>query len=411
MNTYRFLIYDSWEPQTIEAWLEKQAEKGLLLTGKFGRFLKFEKTEPFSARYRLDPSPTQAEAESPDPERVELYEAAGWHYMLSLFGYHVYMTRDRAATELYTDPALHERVYRRMKRKNLIGLAFISLMILVFAFVLWRSLWKDGEPLLALLSAGSPQLLYVLVALMLLELISIGQNLAFVRFLRRLRRGNEPKQEEPRRAGRILRVGTFLLFLVLIGTLPISRTLRKGMARTDYVNYTAPLPLSLAEIEGDGFSYQSDRFQYRDLDYDTRNYVDETSDRLLAPRIVQLKQYGTNDSYLYLEFYRMKHEKLAKEVLRELEGRLSRQKNYYESIQGSFISPDGTDGRYYVSVQKEYDLFKAQDLTGDFVTVLPEDAYQHLYLQRGCFALHICYRGSRDLREQLPRLEDWLEGQ
>ena len=28
MNTYRFLIYDAWEPQNIEAWLEKQAEKG-----------------------------------------------------------------------------------------------------------------------------------------------------------------------------------------------------------------------------------------------------------------------------------------------------------------------------------------------------------------------------------------------
>lgn len=400
-HVIRYMIYDAVEPQYIERRLEEYAAKGFRLDHFTGRFMTFEKVEPFQARYRLDPSP-MSEAEIPNDDRVTLYEDLGWNYVCN-YGryYHVYVTLDPSAPELHTDPQLHARAFRRMTLSYCGGSLFYLGLFALWAALLLHGLLKDGTPLLNWIQTGTVMIVLVLGMLLFLLAVEILQAVRFFRFVRQVQRGQD----------RSLRQSTFwiasrwvlLTVAVLVCCLSLFAKRFKTMTTVvSYPEYAGSLPITLADIEGDGFEYGS--YFMKHTDFDLYNYV-QTSKDVLAPSMILLRQYNRNDTaYLCLQIFQMRNDRLAERLMNELEQRLLNQ----ESAVLSKIPMDGEGSFYYQGTVQEYDLLKQLNTTGDiYAYQRAENTYQFLFLREGQTLFYLCYRGTHDLREQIPLLEAW----
>ena len=102
-NAYKTTPVSLLDIQGLERWLEEQAGKGLFPRLIREDFTRFERREPISApRFRLEAANGKNLAE---PERLELYQQAGWQYWgLVSELYFLFYTFDPAAPELHTDP-------------------------------------------------------------------------------------------------------------------------------------------------------------------------------------------------------------------------------------------------------------------------------------------------------------------
>ena len=84
-----------------QSWLEDLAEEGYL-PEKFGTtFTYFNKAEPQTVRYRLQPLPKQ---KTPTPEELSLTEEYGWTYVGTHRYFAVFSSADPNTRELDTDP-------------------------------------------------------------------------------------------------------------------------------------------------------------------------------------------------------------------------------------------------------------------------------------------------------------------
>ena len=100
-----------------ETWLEDQAAQGWHLTGMTGWGAAFEKGEPRSVRYRMQPVPGK-EKQGPPEEVRALYAELGWAYVCNLSGiFRVWRCEDPAVPELDTDPVVQELGYGYLKRR------------------------------------------------------------------------------------------------------------------------------------------------------------------------------------------------------------------------------------------------------------------------------------------------------
>lgn len=99
-----------------ESWLEDMAKQGYRLKGMTGWSGIFEKAEPFSCRYRMQP--LSKKEKHPPEETVEGYRELGWEYAGTIPGtFHVWRCEDPAAPELDTDPVVQGMGYRYLRGK------------------------------------------------------------------------------------------------------------------------------------------------------------------------------------------------------------------------------------------------------------------------------------------------------
>ena len=149
----------------LEAWLEKQAGEGLFPV-RLGRWASFRTGAVPGTRFRVEPWGDRGT--EPAPEQLELYQAQGWRYALSIGrSYFLFYAEDPEAIDLYTDCQSRgmslERAERRLRRLRVVQsllLALAALLVLIAAYnalLYWSgqrsallSLMKNVNPFMVL---------------------------------------------------------------------------------------------------------------------------------------------------------------------------------------------------------------------------------------------------------------------
>lgn len=219
MNEERFVKneeYKELRPANIydvaatETWLEDMAKQGYRLTGMTNWSGVFEKTEPFTCRYRMQPLAKKEKA--PPAEMIEAYGELGWEYAGTIAGnFHVWRCEDPDAPELDTDPVVQGMGYRYLKRKMLrecVVSALLLAALLAFAFLTFR-----GEtPLLDTLESMPGRVLVGEIGACLIAVEIICEVRSMRRLLRFLNAGVPLKRPKPYRWQKWLAWGLVLCF-------------------------------------------------------------------------------------------------------------------------------------------------------------------------------------------------------
>lgn len=162
LKTTPVSLYDI---QSLEGWLEEQANQGLFPVWVNGEFTQFRRDASApGARFRLEATNGK---EAPEPERLELYKEAGWEYGGTVGkAYFLFYAADPSAIELHTDPVTRgislEQLageVQKARRKQRIWRLVILGIVLAGVVVIWRTdsrqlplyfLDMSGIPLLCL---------------------------------------------------------------------------------------------------------------------------------------------------------------------------------------------------------------------------------------------------------------------
>lgn len=117
----RVLPTSVYNVPAMETWLGEQARKGRLITGFWGDYgALFDKGEPRAEVYRLEPGDGNLR---PDPEKAELYGAAGWEFVVSTYDHTLWLFRACRPdpSPIHTDPETQAIAFGRLRRKLLLN--------------------------------------------------------------------------------------------------------------------------------------------------------------------------------------------------------------------------------------------------------------------------------------------------
>ena len=174
-----------------EGWLEELSQEGLSIRLRLGSLTVCHRGDPHPGRrFRIEPARTwESASDPPAKELTDVYEEAGWHYLLRLPGERgeLFYTDDPSASEPYTDPETRAlslaSLRRRFGRRCLSG-ALSMLLLLFDHFVAFPMAFLNARPF----SFGVWDLLLVLwYALVLFYLVQEWRGLR--RTCRRLELG------------------------------------------------------------------------------------------------------------------------------------------------------------------------------------------------------------------------------
>ena len=172
-----------------ETWLEDMARQGYRLVGMTGWSGVFEKAEPFTCRYRMQP--LSKKEKRPPEEMVEVYRELGWEYAGTIPGtFHVWRCENPDTPELDTDPVVQGMGYRYLRRKMRKDLISGVLLLLVLAALCVFLSGITTTPLLDTLEHFAPgQLTVGTLAAILLVVLMTCQMYSMRRLLRFLSAG------------------------------------------------------------------------------------------------------------------------------------------------------------------------------------------------------------------------------
>lgn len=133
-----------YDIQSLEGWLEEQANEGLFPVWVNGEFTQFRRDAAApGTRFRLEPADGR---EAPEPQRLELYQEAGWEYGDTVGkAYFLFYTADPSATELHTDPVtrgislehLAGQVKKARRKQRIWRLVMLGIVI-AGVLMIWR---------------------------------------------------------------------------------------------------------------------------------------------------------------------------------------------------------------------------------------------------------------------------------
>ena len=304
-----------------ETWLEDMARQGYRLVGMTGWSGVFEKAEPFTCRYRMQP--LFKKEKRPPEEMVEAYRELGWEYAGTIPGtFHVWRREDPTAPELDTDPVVQGMGYRYLRRKmhRNIVLDLVLLTVLAGEYLLLSGL--ASTPLLDTLEDFAPgQLTAGTLAAVLVVALMVCQVLSMRRLLRFLCTGIPLERPRPYRhqkwLARVLAVALgwmlFLHFFSGFSTMNGS-SLKEGWDAGD--SYHDPGPgavyVDLAALEGAA---------------ETEFWGCRTKVQELCPRMYRITQLSLEKgektsrqvlSSVETSYYRLLTEGLARQLAKEL---------------------------------------------------------------------------------------------
>lgn len=303
-----------------ETWLEDMAREGYRLIRMTGWSGVFEKTEPFTCRYRMQPLPKKEKA--PPQELVEAYRELGWDYAGTIPGaFHVWRCEDPVAPELDTDPVVQGMGYRYLKRKMLWDGVVSALLLAVLVMLCTLFPFTADTSLLDILDAVPGRVLMGEIGACLIVVLIICQVRGMRRLLRSLNAGIPLDRPRPYRRQKWLARGLVacLAYIWVMGFLGGGQTI-DGNSLTD--GWDA----------GDSWHVPKDGVVYVDLTglegaEDTEFWDCRTKVHELCPRMYMTTQLSLEpgdeisqpvESWVETTYYRMLTESLARQLTREL---------------------------------------------------------------------------------------------
>ena len=216
--TYRLPPCPWYEVESVQAWLEDMAGRGLVLE-KDGFFLglaSFRKTVPQKRKYRLEAVGKKQRAlmeewDGPGELELELAEDFGWEYVARRDQFYIYTTEDEKATEMHTDPAVAAIALKRVvkqQRWNLVDSLFWTAL-----YPLWMI---RGGIISTMLAMGTVWSLAVM-GLLLAKLVGNVVGMVHLHRLRSsLAAGQPPEKSRSWRSRGKWYIGGRVLALVLV---------------------------------------------------------------------------------------------------------------------------------------------------------------------------------------------------
>lgn len=314
----------------MENWLSDLAEEGLFLTqdGFFAGLAILECREPQKAKYRLEAAQKQGnlwseEDSAPDPEQIELSEKYAWEYVAKRGGFFIYRSMDASARELNTDPEVQALALNAVKRRQR-GAVISSILRLV----VYPLLMIGGCPILAAVSVGT---WWIVLGFLFAALMIAGEIRAFVH-LRKVQRSltengcYEAGTGRRKRAvlyflGKIAK--TVLALVLLVSILRIWGLSAGNENKIPLDEYDGDLPFAtLRDFAGEGCSDYTVTMTGLGLSINT---VEESAD-WIAPRCISFNEHASVktaagdrlDGGLYVDYYQLRSDHLAKELATEL---------------------------------------------------------------------------------------------
>lgn len=250
----------------LESWLEDMAKRGLFLKKLRPAFSAFEREQARSLRCRVEPCRRSLGDEAPQA-MLDLYQDFGWTFVCDTPELLIFATQDPDAPEPHSDPVLQgglwKKLYRSRRRNFFVQLALTLFLVFWVPFMFFC----DGTPVLTLLTTAAP----ILTLLLVFSLVSLpdlwadAQRLGLM--VKQLEEGVplDHRSAYPRRRWRELVTASILLVYVAAAlTVQTVLPLTGGGVRP-LEELTAFTPLSLAEVEGEG--YTPDHFVMDGKDY------------------------------------------------------------------------------------------------------------------------------------------------
>ena len=373
-----------------ETWLEDMAHQGYRLVGMTGWSGVFEKAEPFTCRYRMQP--LSKKEKRPPEEMVEVYRELGWEYAGTIPGtFHVWRCENPDTPELDTDPVVQGMGYRYLRRKMRKDLISSVLLLVVLAALCVFLPGMASTPLLDTVEQFAPgQLTVGTLAAILLVVLMTCQMRSMRRLLRFLDAGIPLERSRPyrhqkwlaRALAAVLGLSLVLDFFSGFSTMNGS-SLKEGWDAGD--SYHDPgsgvVYVDLAALEG------AEKTEF----WGCRTKVQE-----LCPRMYETRQrslgVGKGDSYpveswVETTYYRLLTEGLSRQLAKELTQRR--------------IASFGVDGHPALTAVETDDL--------DGLWWGEDQYYQYAVARLGRQVLLVEYEGQTDLRTAGDYLAGLLE--
>ncbi len=263
----RLTPVDPYDCIALESWLEDMAGKGLYLKKFRPLFCTFERGEPVELRYRVEPWRRHWDEDLPQA-MLELYADCGWEYVGEISrDLLIFSARDPAAPEPHTDPELQRGQWERVRSSLLRGALGIAAIFAMLLAGIVYNLWREGRPILNLLTTNTP-LLLVLLSVYLFQFAEyLRQERQIAKITQQLREGVplEHRAMYLRRrlsglAGFTGLVALLVLLLVCQWFFPFAGGPARNLDRLE--DFT---PLALSSLETT--PYQEDHFIAGDVDY------------------------------------------------------------------------------------------------------------------------------------------------
>lgn len=265
-HVYKITPVSVYDIRGLESWLEDMARRGLILKRLRPAFSTFERSPAQSLRYRVEPCMRGLD-EVPQA-MLDLYEDFGWDFVCGVNSeLLVFATQDPGAPEPHSDPELQGQLWKKLyraRRRNFFADLILTLILLVAVPFM---LFYRGMPVLALLTTVAPiWILFLVFSLVWLpDLWSDAQRLGLL--VRQLEEGVplDHRSAYPRRRWReVIYTIIVLVSAAAILTVQTILPLTGGEVRP-LDSLTAFTPLSLAEVEEEGYS--PDHFVMDGKDY------------------------------------------------------------------------------------------------------------------------------------------------
>lgn len=332
---YQRIPVDRFDTRQMEAWLEEQSEKGLILAATAAFIGIFRKEEPCRRKCRILPADLFPEKER--EERFHLYQRFGWECTAGIGGsFLVFMAAQKEPEPVPEDVASG---YKRLKKGAVRNLALwlsAAAIVLTAAFAGWIA----GKGLYTGLMGNGPA-----GWLMLLMLFFAGI-LPAVSRLRHTLRSARPAgsgEKEWRKTARLRTAGLLLYGLAFLGAGGALIFQQKAGRYGNYDTAAEYLPaVSLAELEG------ADEFVYGGRLTEDGMQIDNFYRirwRLLAPENYQIIQSGRAEEdadpvTLRTDCRKAAFVWLAKGYYREM-------RTYYEQTYGQTAAALTADSRQF----------------------------------------------------------------
>ena len=348
---YRLPPCPAWDIAGMESWLAEMAEKGLHLAhdGFFCGFAGFVCGEPQKVRYRLEAAQRKTGLWSdndgePEKEEIELGEKYSWEYVAKRGDFFIYRTADPSARELHTDPTVQALALNAVKKRKRGAVLDAVVLLVVYPILMTR-----GCLLLTAVSMGT----WWTALVLLFAVLMIAGEVKAWRYLSRIQKAltedgfysAEPNGKKRRAAYCAEKAVKIVLAVVLACALlrnwGVTVTNENQIALADY---TADLPFAtIADLAGENSTDYRQNMTAMGREFNT---LEEKTD-ILAPRMIEYNEEASVrqadgrliDGGLYVEYYKMRNEKLAEWLTEEIY-RFEKLKKHFEPLTAPPLKAD-----------------------------------------------------------------------